>query len=120
MRMRGWLVDVGNISFVLGGDLERAGWLALLQNQQIQELLRRVNVFIASHHGRQNGYCAEVFNYCKPRLIVMSDGGIQYDTQNMAGTYSRHAVGELFTTPSGQEMRKVVTTRNDGNIFWNL
>ena len=113
-------VDVGNISFVLGGDLERAGWLALLQNQQIQELLRRVNVFIASHHGRQNGYCAEVFNYCKPRLIVMSDGGIQYDTQNMAGTYSRHAVGELFTTPSGQDMRKVVTTRNDGNIFWNL
>jgi beta-lactamase superfamily II metal-dependent hydrolase len=113
-------LDVGNVSFVLGGDLERAGWLMLLQNSQVQRLLNRVDVFIASHHGRQSGYCSEVFDYCKPRLIVMSDGAIQHDTQLMASTYAQHASGELFTTPSGQEFRKVVTTRKDGNIYWNL
>ena len=113
-------LDVGGVSFVLGGDLERAGWLALLQKPQVQGLLKRVHVFVASHHERESGYCPEVFDYCKLRLIVMSDGPIQHDTQLMAGTYARHALGELFSTPSGQVTRKVVSTRKDGNIFWNL
>ena len=113
-------LDVGGLSFVLGGDLERAGWLALLQEPQVRGLLNRADVFVASHHGRESGYFPEVFDYCKPRLIVMSDGPIRHDTQRMAGAYARHAHGELFTTPSGQETRKVVTTRKDGNIHWDL
>ena len=113
-------VDVGHVSFVLGGDLERPGWLKLLERPHVQGLLRRVNVFVASHHGRESGYCGEVFDYCSPRLIVMSDGPIQHDTQLMASTYAQHASGEMFNTASGQEPRKVVTTRKDGNIFWNV
>lgn len=113
-------LDVGSVSFALGGDLERAGWLSLLQEPHVQGLLRRVNVFVASHHGRDSGYCPEVFEYCKPRLIVMSDGPIQHDTQLMANTYAQHASGEAFNTPSGQEQRKVVTTRKDGNIYWEF
>lgn len=112
-------LDVGPVSFVLGGDLERPGWLQLLENPQVQGLLKRVDVFIASHHGRQSGYCSEAFDYCKPSLVVMSDGPVQHDTQLMASTYAQHASGELFSTPSGQQVRKVVTTRKDGNIFWN-
>ena len=113
-------LDVGSVSFVLGGDLERAGWLALLQVPQVQYLLKRVNIFVASHHGRKSGYCPDVFDYCKPRLIVMSDGPIQHNTQLMASTYAKHALGELLSMSSGQEIRKVVTTRKDGNIYWNL
>ena len=113
-------LDVGGVSFVLGGDLERAGWLALLRKPQVQGLLKRVHVFVASRHDRSTiGYCPEVFDYCTPRLIVMSDGPIRHDTQLMASTYAQHALGELFSRPSGQETRKVVTTRKDGNIYWN-
>ena len=113
-------VDVGGLSFVFPGDLERAGWLPLLEDPHVQGLLRRVNVFIASHHGRESGYCKEVFDYCKPNLVVMSDGAIQYDTQRMAGTYGEHATGEWFNAASGREFRKVLSTRNDGNLFWEL
>jgi len=112
-------IDVGGVSFVLGGDLERAGWLELLKNPHVQGLLGRVRVFVASHHGRESGYCKEVFNYCNPNLIVVSDGSIQYDTQKMAAVYAKHATGEMFSCPSGNEIRKVVSTRCDGNIFWN-
>ena len=112
-------LDVGAVSFVLGGDLERAGWLALLRNPHVRGLLKRADVFVASHHGRESGYCPEVFGYRKPPLIVMSDGPIQHDTQRTASIYARHALGALFTTPSGQETRKVVITRKDGNIHWN-
>ena len=94
-------LDVGDVSFVLGGDLERDGWLALLENPHVQGLLGRVDVFVASHHGRQSGYCPEVFSYCEPRLVVMSDGPIQHDTQLMASTYAQHASGELFSAPFG-------------------
>lgn len=113
-------LQVGDIVFALGGDLQCAGWLELLRNPQVQELLRRVHVFVASHHGRESGYCPEVFEYCKPRLVVISDGPIQHDTQSMASTYARHASGEWFRTPSGMEWRKVVSTRRDGNIWWEL
>lgn len=113
-------LDVGSVSFLLPGDLERDGWRSLLQNPQICSFLGRVNVFVASHHGRESGYCREVFDYCRPSLIVMSDGGVEYDTQRMAGVYGQHASGEWFNARGKQEWRKVVTTRNDGNIFWNL
>ena len=113
-------LEVGSVSFVLGGDLEHSGWLKLLENPNVLGLLRRVDVFVASHHGRESGYCGNVFDYCKPKLIVMSDGPIQYDTQFMASTYAQHASGQTVRTASGQEFRKVVTTRKDGNISWNL
>lgn len=113
-------LDVGGTSFVLPGDLEHAGWMALLRNPQVCELLRRVKVFVASHHGRENGYCREVFDYCRPGLIVMSDGPVVYDTQKMASIYGQHATGEWFNGPNGKEWRKVVTTRKDGNILWQL
>jgi len=109
-------LDIGSMSFVLGGDLERQGWLHLLQNPAVCNFLNRVDVFVASHHGRESGYCAEVFNYCKPKLIVISDGSIQYDTQRMTSTYSQHASGMIFN----DYFRKVVTTRRDGNIFWEI
>lgn len=113
-------LSVGSVSFVLPGDLERAGWLALLDNSRVRQLLARADVFVASHHGRENGYCREVFDYCRPSLVVMSDGPVEYDTQRMASTYARHATGEWFNTDSGKEWRKVVTTRKDGHIWWQL
>ena len=113
-------LDIGDVSFVLPGDLEREGWLELLTIQHVQDLLKHVNVFVASHHGRESGYCRAVFDYCHPSLIVMSDGPIQHDTQQMATTYAQHASGEYFTTGGTRELRKVVTTRKDGNIFWDM
>ena len=109
-------LDIGNVSFVLPGDLEEQGWRQLLQNSDVCELLGRVNIFVASHHGRESGYCKEVFDYCSPRYVIMSDGPVQYGTQKMANVYGQHASGGLF---KGQR-RKVLSTRNDGNILWSL
>ena len=108
-------LQMGNLSIALPGDLEHAGWTALLQNPQVCNLLQNVHVFVASHHGRETGYCREVFNYCRPNVIVFSDGPIQYDTQHMARTYGQHASGVSFR---GQT-RHVLTTRNDGSLAWN-
>lgn len=113
-------LDVGTVSFVIPGDLERAGLLCLLGNPHVRTLLNRVNVFVASHHGRESGYCKEVFDHCAPSLVVMSDEQVEYDTQRMASIYGQHASGQCFNGVGRGEWRKVVTTRNDGNIWWNI
>jgi beta-lactamase superfamily II metal-dependent hydrolase len=99
------------IHLVYPGDLERPGWLALLRNRLFQKHLSRVNIFIASHHGRENGYCQEVFEYCHPDLIIVSDESIKYDTQDV--NYGQHAKGIRWQDGS---TKYVLTTRKNGMI----
>lgn len=100
-----------DIRVVFPGDLEKAGWEALLMNDAFKEYLRGVNIFIASHHGRESGYCKDVFKYCKPVIVIISDEEIKYDTQEEID-YSNHASG----IPWNGGHRYVFTTRKDGMI----
>jgi beta-lactamase superfamily II metal-dependent hydrolase len=102
-------------TFLLPGDLETAGWQKLLSRNDFCSALRGVDVFIASHHGRETGYCEDVFAYCAPGVIVVSDGPKQFATQETVNKYSEHARGVPY---SGQH-RKVLTTRNDGGFRWD-
>lgn len=99
-----------DIHMVFPGDLERSGWRTLLRQQSFSEHLKRVNLFVASHHGRESGYCGEVFDCCQPELVIISDESIQYDTQETA--YGTHCRGISW----GDGRRYVLTTRADGMI----
>ncbi len=104
----------------ISGDLEEKGWVKLLlKYPTVKDWLRRTNIFIASHHGRENGYCAEIFSYCAPECIVISDKGIVHDTQkDMASVYGSHVTGMGVAINS--RLRKVLTTRDDGHIWIQL
>lgn len=101
-----------DLHLVLPGDLEKSGWDCLLENPHFREELTRVNIFVTSHHGRKSGYHAEVFEYCSPDIIVISDGPKEFATQEMVTTYGRHANGIDFKGKT----RRVLTTRHDGII----
>ena len=101
-------------NFVIPGDLEKPGWEKLLEKEEFQEYLRNTTVFIASHHGRSDGYCEDVFEYCCPSVVIFSDGPKQYATQEEAATYAKHAKGIQYNN----ETRYVLTTRKDGNLTW--
>lgn len=102
--------------FIFPGDLELKGWEAMLAKSSFVSELSSVDVFIASHHGRENGYCEAVFDHCNPAVIIMSDGPKKYATQEMVNTYAQHASGIQFNN----ETRYVLTTRNDGPLQWTL
>lgn len=102
--------------FVMPGDLEGPGWRQLLGNAMFRSELSDVHVFVASHHGRESGYCPEVFECCRPNVFVFSDSPVQYASQEMANRYAQHANGVNFY---GQT-RRVLSTRNDGTLTWNL
>ena len=104
------------LNFVIPGDLEEPGWNALLGEPSFRRELQSVHVFIASHHGRENGYCREVFDYCSPSVVVFSDSPVKYATQQMASIYGSHASGVTFNGVK----RHVLSTRNDGSFGWTV
>jgi len=109
-------LQCGTTKFLFPGDLEAKGWEAMLAKSTFVSELESVNVFIASHHGRENGYCEAVFDHCNPIVVVMSDGPKKHATQEMVNAYAKHASGIRFNN----EDRYVLTTRNDGSLTWTL
>jgi beta-lactamase superfamily II metal-dependent hydrolase len=103
----------GGSCICIPGDIERKGWERLLNRLDFCDNLRRVDIFVAAHHGRISGYCENVFEYCKPAVILISDKEMVYESQIC--DYAKHASG-IGWNGSPTEKRYVMTTRCDGNM----
>jgi beta-lactamase superfamily II metal-dependent hydrolase len=121
-------IDTNNLSMVVfikyagwkilfAGDLERAGWLALLQDATFVAEWRGTAGLVASHHGRENGFCQELFDIHRPQFVVMSDKAIVHDTQLMAGRYHDAVLPAGVNVRTTAKRRHVLTTRRDGDIL---
>jgi beta-lactamase superfamily II metal-dependent hydrolase len=105
-------IHYDGMGMVFPGDLEKEAWNELLKRESFRDHLRRVSIFVASHHGRENGYCEDVFKYCSPHIIIISDKEITHETQKQ--NYAKHASGVPWN--GGPERRYILTTRSDGMI----
>lgn len=114
--------DLSLVSFItedgftvcMPGDLHTRGWTLHLQNEAFRYWLRETNLLIASHHGRPTGYCAKVFEYLYPKLIIISDKEQAKGRQlTKRAPYRDHAKGVKLDDGS---FRRVITTRGDGRI----
>lgn len=101
-----------DINIIFPSDLEAEGWRALLKHSEFRDRLRQANMFVASNHGREESYCPEVFDYCRPEMIIVSNELNQRISPNMWNQYQKHAKG----CPSGVCDRKILTTHDDGSI----
>jgi len=101
------------IGIVFAGDLTREGWRQFLTDPAFVRWLQRTNIFVASHHGRRDGYCREVFGHglCTPEVVVVSDKPIIHDTQDV--DYGPHALGIPWNQT---DRRYVLSTRKDGSL----
>ena len=106
------ILNCGGRGFIIPGDIEVDGWKHLLKNDEFRNELKKVSIFIASHHGRESGYCNEVFDICSPDVVIFSDSEIKHATQEMASTYGNHSRGIVFNG----ETRYVLSTRKDGSL----
>ncbi len=112
------ILEWPTFKIVFPGDLEVAGWRRLLQRSEVRAALQDTTVLVASHHGRMNGYTEEIFSRTgmQPAAIVVSDSGIDYETQKTGPLYRRHARGFDLNG----ERRRVLTTRRDGRITFEI
>ncbi len=77
-------VMAGNSKVVLTGDTQGEQW-------EVVDLrpLSKPSIFLASHHGRENGFCDEVMEALQAQHIVISDG--EPAETDATGEYERFA-----------------------------
>jgi beta-lactamase superfamily II metal-dependent hydrolase len=110
-------VTCGPHRFIFPGDMEKAGWRALLQNPVFQVYLNGVTNFVASHHGRANGYLEDVMTLCPHiQAVIISDQKMGFQSQETLNDYRKHAKG--FWINGGE--RRVLTTRRDGYMQFDV
>jgi hypothetical protein len=101
--------------------MECQGFEALLaKSERFRRIVGSLHVLVASHHGRETGICPEMFDTwgCSPQLVVISDDCKQFSTQETVNYYANQATGiSGFRVPG---IRKVLTTRSDGEICFSF
>ena len=97
--------------------LETAGFAELMRQQDFRNTLQATNVYVASHHGRENG-CSDAVAalLTDAYYVVISDQGYQFDTQRTLPFYRKIAQGGPFR----DEVRRVLTTRRDGRMGFDF
>lgn len=102
---------------LLPGDLEEPGWKALLEREDFREAIEGTTIYVASHHGREAGYCSDIFQLFKPDVVLVSDG--RFSDTSVTDRYYNHAKGAevIYRKTNEKDIRYVVTTRSDGSIY---
>ncbi|MBR9706690.1 MBL fold metallo-hydrolase [Candidatus Pacearchaeota archaeon] len=104
-----------NFTILFPGDIEESGWKKLLGMGYFKEWLKKTDILVASHHGRESGYCNEIFEYLNPYLTIVSDG--RFSDTSATNRYSAKSLGWKIWNSDGEGIeRKVLTTRYDGDI----
>lgn len=115
------IVEYLGFKVLLPGDAEPAAFRVLMENSSFCEVLAGVNVMVVPHHGRESGYCGELFDYFTPQICVVSDGEVQ--ETDATSKYSAKATGvTVINRDSGQieHNRKCLTTRSDGAMIFSF
>jgi competence protein ComEC len=103
------------VTVVIPGDNEPASWNALMKQPAFVTAISNAHIFMASHHGRESGYCSDIF-VSKPLLCIVSDGRVQDTDARHRYTYHAKNLTVKSRTRNLHEERACLTTRNDGHI----
>jgi hypothetical protein len=103
----------------LPGDLTSPAWEKHLINKKVQDKLKETQIFVASHHGRDDGFNENVFKYCWPEVIILSDRDIAHKTQEgQIQTYAGKVEGDgIVFNSDARNLRKTLETRSDGHLW---
>ena len=113
-------IKYAGFKILFPGDMEKSGWLALLQKADFRAELVNTNILVASHHGRESGFCPEIFNYFTPDTVVISDKPIMHETQKMVPDYRNIVRDQGVLVRTTMKSRHVLTTRRDGWIQFTV
>lgn len=111
-------IRINGVSIMIGGDMPESGWKILLQNFEFREAIKRTDLFIASHHGRQDGCCDELcLSGLNPDVVIMSDQRKGFGTQDTGQFYRQRSRGLRF---GDGEIRHVLSTDRHGTVSVNF
>lgn len=109
------VIEYQGVKILSPGDNEPPSWEELLADAAFRVAIKNTHVLVAPHHGRESGFHLDLFNHISPLLTIISDGRT-VDT-SATGRYSTRTEGwNVLRRNGGSDIRKCVTTRNDGTI----
>lgn len=110
------VLSYANQKVILPGDNEPASWNELLEDSDFVDAIKDADILLAPHHGRDSGFCQEIFDHFKPRITIISDG--PSSETSATDKYSNISRGWTVHHRSGEksEERYCLSTRNDGII----
>lgn len=92
----------------------------MLQRADFRAELSGTDILVASHHGRESGYCADIFDYFTPSAVVISDKPIEHETQKTVPDYRKVVRDQGVRVSTTMKDRHVLTTRRDGWIQFTV
>ena len=109
----------GDFTFAYAGDISSTGWDRLIHQDgsRLIQMLQRTNFFMASHHGREEGYNADILAYMRSlRMVFISDEHMQ--PTSVTNWYSEWCKGWNVIDEEYDSVnhRYALTTRRDGRI----
>lgn len=109
------IIEYVGVKFILPGDNEPASWRELLEQTDFGSVISDAELLLAPHHGRDSGFCSDIFDDFNPLLTIISDG--RFCDTSATARYGRITQGWNVRRRGGDIVeRKCVTTRNDGVI----
>lgn len=110
------IISYAGSKIIIPGDNESASWNELLANPVFVQAINSADVLVAAHHGREAGYCEDLFNHIRPKLTIVSDG--PGSETSATAKYSNKSSGwNVYSRSTGQASnRKCLTTASDETI----
>jgi competence protein ComEC len=109
------VISYAKSKVILPGDNDAESWQELLKQSNFKKAIEDTDIFLASHHGLESGFCYDLFNCFRPKLIIISNGRF-IDNASLVG-YSEIASGWDVHRRNGSIVeKKYLTTKSDGNI----
>ena len=108
-------VEYSGVKILIPGDNESQSWEELLGRQDFRSAVAGTHVLVAAHHGRESGFYRPLFDYFNPCITLISDG--RAVGTSVTGRYDDVTSGwTVYHHNRPAQVRKCITTRNDGNI----
>jgi competence protein ComEC len=104
----GLLVIYGGFRYWIGGDTEEPTETKIAA----EDLVRDVDVYVADHHGADNGSSAELLADLRPSVVIISNGSIKTFRHPRASTLAR--MQSLTPPPTIFQLNKYLGTGDDG------
>jgi len=109
------VISYAKSKVILPGDNDEESWQELLSQNSFKKAIEDTDIFVASHHGLESGFCNDLFDYFHPKLIIISNG--RFADNNCLMRYKEIASGlDIHLRNGGIAEKKCLTTKSDGNI----
>lgn len=116
-------IKKNGLSILYSGDLEKAGWEWLINNDKdfVDTISSGIDILIAPHHGHKSGFPSALFAITgNVRCVIHSKGSEgNIEGTDVSSQYSNNSDGVIYTSLNDkfQYKGKVLTTRSNGNIY---